>query len=476
MKIERAVIAAMPCFALAPLAFAGNRPNVIFILTDDQRYDAVGYMGNPYMVTPVLDSLANRGTIFSNARATNPISCASRACILTGLYSRTSGIYDFDTPFTETQERLSYPAIMKANGYYTGFIGKYGAGTVNPEAGGVMFDYAECLKGQGAYYKSLMPHGNVKGKENPDPDEKHLTEIQGDQVLDFLRNRDPEKPFCLSVSFKAPHCQDELREIGDEFPIDPRDSSLYEGVRFSPSLLCNDEYYEEMAEAFRTNSEGAMNIARYRWQFRFSTDSLYQETVRKYYSLIHGVDREIGRMTEELRRQGIDGNTVIIFMGDNGYYLGEYGLAGKWFHHEESLRVPLFIYDPRDPEGRINTANALNIDIAPTILSFAGLKCKDMQGKNLAKKFRRKGLYFEYSYSPASKKFFIPSMEGVIDGDFKLVRYNTPDSTWISLYDMGKEMGETSDIVSDNPRKVKRLRKMMERLRGCLSSSGNKAL
>jgi len=437
-----------PLYLLPQVATGQNRPNIIFILTDDHRYDAVGYVGNDDLRTPNLDSLALRGTVFTNARVTNPISCASRASILTGLYSSHNGVFDFKTPLSENQQRASYPALLKSNGYYTGFIGKYGVGNNNPDEGGIMFDRVECFSGQGKYFASMMlPGKNSNVPAKPDPSEKHLTEVQGDQVLEFLRSRDTDKPFCLSVSFKAPHCQDEMRGIGDEFPIDPVDSTLYDGVRFSPSILCDDKYFDELPESFKMSSPGVMNIGRIRWQYRFSSDSLYQETVRKYYSLIHGVDREIGRITRELRNQGIADDTVIIFMGDNGYFLGEYGLAGKWFHQEESLRVPLFIYDPRDLKGEKDTSKALNVDIAPTILSFAGITSGyGMDGRDLRVKTDRKEVFFEHRYTSNPKKNFIPSMEGIIAGRYKLVHYYTPDTDWFSLYDLSSPYGETLDV------------------------------
>lgn len=465
--MKKISIVAAPLYLLGQVATAQDKPNIIFILTDDQRHDAVGYIGNPYVLTPNLDSLATQGTIYNNARATNPISCASRACILTGQYSLRNGVYDFKTPLSEEQESKTYPGLLKAAGYYTGFIGKYGVSSHNPVSGGIMFDWVKCVKDQGVYYKSLMPKDKKSSVPlHPDPSEKHLTEIQGDEAIEFLRSRDSQKPFCLSISFKAPHCQDQLRGRGDEFPIDRRDTAIFKGVTFAPSLLCNDRYYNRMPKPFRITPDGYENVARVRWRYRFSSDSLYQETVRKYYSLIFGVDREVGRIVDELKRQGIDNNTVIIFMGDNGFYLGEYGMAGKWFHHEESLRIPLFVYDPRNPKGVVNEENVLNIDVAPTILSFAGLKCSSMQGRDLRKMFKRKSLYFEHAYFPNPRKAFIPKMEGVISGHDKLVHYMTADSTWYSLFRIGEQPdGDAEDIISQYPRRAKGLIRKMLRLK-----------
>lgn len=318
-------------FTFTSCAENSSKPNIIFILTDDQRFDALGCTGNASILTPNMDKLGYDGIIFKNAYATTPISCVSRASILTGQYASKHGIQDFATLLSKKQWSETYPYLLKFNGYYTGFIGKFGVGRSNIPND--WFDYCNLLPKQGWYYESDKERiKKNKKKLTKQTNPEYLTVIQGKQIIDFLNVRDKNKPFCLSVSFKAPHCQDEMRiPGGDEFPIDRKDSALYKDVYFPMPITSKDSFYYALPENFRYSKvKMKENEARKRWRWRFSSDSLYQETVRKYYSLIYGVDREIGNMMNELKRHGIEKNTVIIIMGDNGFYLGEHGLAGKW--------------------------------------------------------------------------------------------------------------------------------------------------
>lgn len=429
----------------------GKQPNIIFILTDDQRWDALGYAGNPYIHTPNLDSLASNGIYFQNTYATTAISCASRASILSGMYASGSGIHDFSTPFTDGQFSMTYPQLLREAGYYTGFIGKFGVGQKYdgiPEK----FDFWRSFPGQGWYYNEK------KGQT------EHLTSIQGKQILEFLDSAPTDKPFCLSVSFKAPHCQDEARRFnGEEFPIDARDSSLYDGVVFPEPHSAN--HYAGMKQEFRhSEAKDKENEGRIRWEYRFDTPEKYQNTVRKYYSLISGVDREIGNMMTALKEKGLDKNTVIIFMGDNGFYLGEHGLAGKWFAHEESARLPFFIYDPRsgkDARGIKESHLALNIDVAPTILGLAGVKIPEsMQGMDLSPVIAgknigwRKDFLYEHRYNP--KGVHIPSCEGIVTENYKLLKYFADGNEWWEMYDMQKDRHETTNVIDSEEYSVQK--------------------
>lgn len=436
------------------------RPNLIFILTDDQRWDALGYAGNEYIHTPNLDSLASHGIYFPNTYATTALSCASRASILTGMYASGSGIHDFSTAFTEEQFARTYPMLLRDAGYYTGFIGKFGVGQKYdgiPEK----FDFWRSFPGQGWYY-------NRKRGQT-----EHLTAVQGKQILEFLDSAPAGQPFCLSVSFKAPHCQDEARKKnGEEFPIDPRDSLLYDGIVFPEPHSAGQ--YDSLRKEFRhSDAKDLENEGRIRWRYRFSSSVQYQNTVRKYYSLVSGVDREIGNMMSALKSKGLDKNTVIIFMGDNGFYLGEHGLAGKWFAHEESARIPFFIYDPRSRSGGIKEEHlALNIDIAPTILGLAGVGIPSgMQGTDLSplmsgrKIHWRKDFLYEHRYNPEG--VHIPSCEGIITGRFKLLRYFADGQEWWEMYDLEKDRGETTNIVGreEYRSRQKRLEKRLDMLK-----------
>ncbi len=423
-----------------------QRPNIIFILTDDQRWDAMGCAGNPVIQTPAIDGLARNGIYFRNTYATTSISCVSRASIFTGQHQACHGITGFDRHLSPAQLADSYPVQLRNAGYYTAFLGKYGVGDdqgVPKEA----YDYFRTFTGQGRYWDSQPGEGD------------HMTVRQGKQILEFLQARDKDKPFCLSVSFKAPHCQDEERaKGGEEFPAEPRDMQLYQDDFIPYPYTRDDKYYLDFPDWFRySGAKNKENEARVRWRYRFATDSMYQATTKKYFRLITGVDRQVGLMMEELKKQGLMENTVIIYMADNGYYLAEHGLAGKWFAHEESVRLPLIICDGRTPEkkrGKTVDQLALNIDIAPTILAFAGVEAPAaMQGASLAAfyggtpKNWRKDYYYEYSFNP--KGIHLPECEGIIGGRYKYIRYAADGNEWLTLYDLKNDPYETTNLAPD---------------------------
>jgi arylsulfatase A-like enzyme len=182
-----------------------SRPNIVFLLADDMRWDAMGCAGNKIIQTPNIDSLAARGVMFKNHFVTTSICCVSRASIFSGQYERRHGINDFHTDFTPAALAQTYPMLLKAAGYRVGFIGKYGVGDKLPKDA---FDYWKGFPGQGRFF------------EKGDP--VHLTSKMGDQAIEFLKGGDGTKPFCLAISFKAPHAQDGAPR---EFPPDARDEN-----------------------------------------------------------------------------------------------------------------------------------------------------------------------------------------------------------------------------------------------------------
>ncbi len=346
-------------------AAAAGRPNIIFLLTDDQRADAMGCAGNPIIHTPNIDDVAKNGVLFKNAFVTTSICASSRASILSGQWTRRHKINDFGTHFSEAALAQTYPMLLRKAGYRLGFIGKYGVGPKR-DLPVDEYDYWRGFPGQGRYEH-----------KDKDGNYKHLTQIMGEQAIEFLRSCSKDKPFCLSVSFKAPHVQD-----GDprQFIYDRAYKNLYKDVTIPSPKTAERRYFEALPEFLQTSE------ARRRWQIRFSTPAKFQESVKSYYRLVTGVDVVIGKIRDELKRLSFDDNTIIMFTGDNGFYLGEYGLAGKWFPHEESIRVPLVIFDPRASRSRRGVSceqMALNVDIAPTILELAGVKVpQQMQGRS----------------------------------------------------------------------------------------------
>ena len=411
-----------------------ERPNIIFILTDDHRWDAIGYAGNNIVQTPEIDRLAAEGTYFRNAFVTTPISAASRASILTGLYERTHG-YTFGQgqlkqPFAD----ISYPAELKKGGYYTGFFGKFG----------VEYNDIEELFHEADVYDRLSNSPDRRGYfyKTLGSDTVHLTRYTSHHAQEFIRAAPDDKPFCLSLSFSAPHAHDEAPE---QYIWQERSNATYENTVIPDPPLGGDEYFERLPEEVR------QGYNRTRWHWRFDTPRKYQDMVKGYYRMISEIDNEIGALRKLLEKKGIAGNTIIIFMGDNGYFLGERQLAGKWLMYDNSLRVPFIIYDPGAVHNDIDDM-VLNIDVPSTILGYAGVSLpQSYQGISLIPYVengryggRRPNTLFEHLWElPA-----IPSSEGIRTGRWKYFRYRFIDAPE-ELYDLQNDPAEAVNLASD---------------------------
>ncbi|MFC2120820.1 sulfatase [Bacteroidota bacterium] len=408
-----------------------EKPNFLFILTDDQRWDALGAAGNSIIHTPNMDELASTGIRFNRAFVSTPISAASRASILTGLYERTHG-YNFGTvPIQKSDTDASYPVLLRNAGYRTGFIGKFGI-KVEKDVREEMFD--QIKSGGWAYIQQK------NGKT------RHLTEIHGDMAVDFLRENDPEKPFCLSISFNAPHADDGAKE---QYFWPSSCNNLYKDIKIPTPETADPAFFDALPEYLKTT----MN--RERWYWRYDTPEKFQKMVKGYYKMISGIDEVLGRLINELKILGYDKNTVIILMGDNGYFLGERGYAGKWLMHDHSIRVPLIIYDPQNPEkyqGSVLDQMVMNIDISPTILDMAGLKLPEtIQGKSLKPLLKnhnkkwRDYIFTEHLINNPT----IPKTEGYRDDRWKFIRYN--DKTDLTeLYDLKNDPEEINNLAGES--------------------------
>lgn len=410
-----------------------KKPNIIFILTDDQRWDALGYAGNTIIETPEMDKLAAEGVYFKNAFVTTPVCAASRASILSGLHERTHG-YTFRQGDIKNQYMdISYPVKMKESGYYTGFFGKFG---VNYKKTKNIFDEVDVFDRK---YKYKDRRGYFYKKIGKDT--VHLTRYAGYKALNFLDNVPQDKPFCLSVNFSAPHTHDSAPE---QYFWQKKSDKRYANVTIPAPKLNDAKYFNSLPKEVK---EG---FNRLRWTWRFDEPEKYQESVKGYYRMISGVDDEIGKIRNLLEKKGIADNTVIIFMGDNGYYLGERQLAGKWLMHENSLRVPLMIYDPRVKKHADVDDMVLNIDVTKTILDIAGVPApKEYQGKSLLpyvygkKADDRNAILVEHlwNFDP------IPSSEGVRTDKWKYFRYryiNAPEE----LYNLEKDPLEINNLAT----------------------------
>ena len=429
MRVLPAVLSLL--LSLPVLSPAAPRPNILFLLVDDLRHDTFGFAGHKICRTPHLDALAAESHVFENAFVTTAICMVSRASIFTGQYEARHQIHDFRTEFSPAAWGKAYPQLLKEAGYHTGFVGKYGVGNKMTEARKT-FDFWRGFAGQGRFF-------DPRRKDN-----QHLTALQGDQSLQFLRTAPNDKPWCLSVSFKAVHCQDGAKR---QFPPDKRDEKMFADVTIPPAPLSDPAVFKALHEPLRTSE------SRRRWEIRFSP-KLFQETVKDYYRLLFGVDREVGRLREELKKQGMADNTVIIFTSDHGFYLGERGLAGKWFAHEESIRIPLIIHDPRNRKKRAQplTELVLNIDFAPTILSCAGLPAPEsMQGRSLTPLLEktipdwRPDFFYEHHFIPNR----IPESEAVRSQRWKYIHWLAPKAGVEELYDLSRDPLERNNLVGD---------------------------
>jgi arylsulfatase A-like enzyme len=428
------------------------RPNIIFLLTDDHRWDALGAMGNKIIQTPNLDALANRGILFNKAYVTTAICMVSRASLLSGQYMSRHQIDDFQKDFTPKALAETYPALLKKAGYKLGFIGKFGISVQKqPDS---LFDYWASAKEGQPLYELVNKSGKII----------HHTDSVGKDIAQFLGQYAGKEPFCLSVSFKAPH---ELDGNPPKYPVQERFKDLYKNVKIPEPLTADPKYWNSFPDFFRTDS----NIARDRWKPLLSTPALRQETTRDYYRLITGVDEVVGNLVTQLKDLKIDENTIIIFMGDNGFSLGEHGLEGKWFGFEESIRVPLIISGAALPATfKSTTSNqiALNIDIAPTILNLAGVPIpSSMQGTDLLTSTKnadsaRKDFFYEHTYMGSPK---LPKVEGVVTEEFKYMKFT--EHGYEQLFNTETDPKETTNLADDKAYAVvlDKLRKRYEALK-----------
>ena len=418
-------------------AKARTKPNILFFLIDDQRNDTLGCAGHPIIKTPVIDSLAARGVRFRNAFVTTSICAASRASFLTGLYERTHGFTFGKPPVRRVYMDTSYPAMLKNEGYRTGFIGKYGIqteGKPEPE----IFDF----------FKPHRP-GFLK---QPDGTIRHETEVAGDHVIEFLNSNPSGQPFCLSVSFNAAHAIDGDKRPGiGHYPWPKSVDGMYEDQVIPPPRLSDPNIFENLP-SFLKNS---MNRDRYYW--RWDTPEKYQKNMKAYFRMISGIDTVIGRIQKQLQERGLADNTIIIYMADNGYYMGDRGFAGKWSHYEQSLRVPLIVCDPRvnnKDRGLVRDEMVLNVDIAPTLLAMAGVEIPTLyQGKDIGPLLHRKtrginwreDFFCEHLMDHKS----IPKWEGVRGTRYVYARYFEQTPVFEFLHDLKIDPDELINLASN---------------------------
>ena len=361
----------------ATLAVADNRPNIIFLMTDDPNVRSLGCYGAPGVKTPNIDALAADGVAFDRHYDTTAICMACRATVMTGLLEYRHGV-NFDTGTTGdgrmTREdwEESYPIVLRNAGYRTAFAGKFGF-TIEDTSKGDRYpedDFDMWGGGPGqtsfitAKNKSMLQYA----KKYP-----HSTRSYGAFGSDFIReSAKKNQPFCLSISFKAPH-----RPVQP----DPLFDDIYAGALFPKP----ENFGREHGMHFSEQSRRGRQYQRFEgWHYNDS----YDEVMAKYYQLIYAVDVAVGMIREAVETAGVKHKTLIIFTSDNGYLCGAHGYGSKVLPYEESSRVPLIIYDPRSEKkaGRCNVATG-NIDLAATILDAALGRPNHGNGTSLLKHY-----------------------------------------------------------------------------------------
>lgn len=406
---------------------AEKRMNVVVLLADDWRYDTLGVAGNPVVKTPNLDRLAKESIRFTHSYVTTAICGVSRASLFTGQWmSRhgNKGFSAFKTPWAET-----YPGLLRANGYWVGHVGKWHNGKFPAEN----FDFGRAYAG-------------THWMEEKDGSKIHVTEKNENDALEYLRTRPKDKPFCLTLAFFATHAEDQNPL---QYLPQPKSMELYQDVTIPVAANLTEESFRKLP-AFIANEE---NEGRRRFHWRFDTPEKYQAMMKNYYRLATEVDAACGRVVQELEKQGVLENTLVIFTTDNGYYHGEHGLADKWYPHQESIRVPLIVRDPRLAEGKrggTEAAMVLNVDLAPTILSAAGMAAPaGMQGRDLAQLYlspRKPAWRTEFFYEHATIRDtnFIPSSEALVRKDWKYFYW--PDFKMEQLFHLSEDPHEEKDL------------------------------
>ncbi len=354
------LLALYVCLTVSQVSTAADaQPNIVFVLVDDQRNTSLSCAGHPQIKTPVIDELARQGIRFENAFVQTPICMASRANLFTGLTTTTHGYHgNPGNPVSKADLESSFPTLLRKAGYRTAFYGKQ---HVKWEKGvdGMheMFDDHEVL------------HRNPYLKKMPDGSLRHVDEIIGDKSVSFVESQS-DKPFFLYMSFNISHAEDKDRRPGFHYQWPAEENGLFEDVEpMRPNL--DDAKYHAAAPEFLKKS---LNRERFFWGY--DTPEKYRANLRAIYRMLSGMDRIVGRVLATLKEKGLDKNTIVVYSADNGYYMGDRGFQGKWSHFDQSLHVPLVIYDPRiKPElgGRIIDETVTSLDIPATLLDLAGV-------------------------------------------------------------------------------------------------------
>ncbi len=342
-----------------------GRPNFIFILTDDQRHDAMSCAGNPHVHTPNLDHLAARGVRFENAFVTLSICSPSRAACLTGRYGSANGVTYVANEAVMHETEKTFAHILKEAGYQTAMVGKWHINN-SPQSCG--FDYV-------TYFMSNGPHWNRKvneqGRRKTAPG--FIEDYNASQAINFI-----EKASRRDASFVLFLCN-QLVHMDHKFDWKPKAKTL---ARYNPTDMPVPNTFDDDLTGrppYLKNSRSRTQALKYGYDKKRNI----QIHLAKYYAALEDTDAAIGKVLQTVTAKGLDNNTYYIFMGDNGWLMGEHGFTSKVLPYEESIRVPMILSGPRI-KRTIDNHLVLNIDLMPTILDLAGLPIpKNIQGRSL---------------------------------------------------------------------------------------------
>jgi N-acetylglucosamine-6-sulfatase len=450
-------IVSQPGRSLELLSTSNNKPrNIIFILTDDQRFDAFGFLkAQPFIKTPNLDRLAKEGAYLPNAFVTTSLCSPSRASILTGLYAHKHKVIDNQNPVPDNL--IFFSQYLQKAGYQTALVGKWHMGGAHddPQRG---FDYWVSFKGQGSY----LPEKNGLNVNGRHVAQKgYITDELTDYALDFLNHRDKKKPFMLYLSHKAVH---------DNFIPAERNKGMFKNFSFNPPLTMQTGKHEG-APMWLQNQRNSWHGV----DFPYHSNLDIGEYYKRYAETLYGVDESVGRIIDYLKQQGLLESTLIIHMGDNGFQFGEHGIIDKRTAYEASMRVPMIAYCPElIKPGTVVKQVVANIDIAPTILEVAGLRAPNyMDGKSFLpflegkQQAWRDGLLYEYYWERNYPQ--TPSMFAIRGSRFKYIHYY---GIWDTdeLYDLQSDSLEAHNLIL-NKEYQDVITKMNKQLFGLLKGS-----
>jgi len=472
MRILKLFALLLSAVASSP-AFAQKNPNILIIVSDDHAVQAIGAYGNKLAHTPAIDRIASEGAVFQNAYVTNSICGPSRAVILTGKYSHKNGFTDNEhSRFDGSQN--TFIKELSRHGYQTAWIGKWHLGT-NPQG----FTHWQILPGQGQYYNPdfIRMDGNRVTREG------YVTNIIEDLAENWLDSRDTSKPFCLVIGHKATH---------RTWIPDTCDMGLYDNVNFPLPETFHDNYSTRQAAALQdmsisktlimgydlkmfgsdsaANADG--NISRMNPRQREYFDNYYnkiykelkaqnlsgkvltewkfQRYMRDYFSTVVSLDRNIGRALDYLDKNNLAENTIVIYLSDQGFFMGEHGWFDKRWMYEESFRTPMIMrYPGKIKPGTVNSDFVMNLDIAPTVLEAAAIPVPDdMQGESFlshvtnGKKKSREALYYHYY---ENGEHAVSPQFGVKTRRYKLIRYYKRVEAW-ELFDLETDQHELNNL------------------------------